>query len=252
MGLASRMQTTGSILFASIVASTSVAYAAALILDCVAGRRLIRGRARERCRRRLSALLLSIGRVSIKSESAAVSQIDTDGFGKGRGKAGMKYKHKACFKGLRRDRVVGDRDSIISLADNVSLLAPSRLRPSYFIVVLHSAGACTSTYTNQFHLCLNQLLQKGFRFDYFARCMCARKEFERWMPLCRLVGREVAEACHTAWDARRDSDGSGRRGQPATRGYFFSPDGVICQPVSRPILAGLPIKLALFMTLSLF
>ena len=165
MGLASRMQTTGSILFASIVASTSVAYAAALILDCVAGRRLIRGRARERCRRRLSALLLTIGRVSIKSESAAVSHIDTDGFGKGRDKAGMQYKHKVCFKGLRRDRVVGDRDSIISLADNVSLLAPSRLRPSYLIVVLHSAGACTSTYTNQFHLCLNQLLQKGFIFS---------------------------------------------------------------------------------------
>ena len=141
------------------------AYAAALFLDCVAGRRLIRGRARERCRRRLSALLLTIGRVSIKSESAAVSHIDTDGFGKGRDKAGMQYKHKACFKGLRRDRVVGDRDSIISLADNVSLLAPSRLRPSYLIVVLHSAGACTSTYTNQFHLCLNQLLQKGFYFS---------------------------------------------------------------------------------------
>ena len=141
------------------------AYAAALFLDCVAGRRLIRGRARERCRRRLSALLLTIGRVSIKSESAAVSHIDTDGFGKGRDKAGMQYKHKACFKGLRRDRVVGDRDSIISLADNVSLLAPSRLRPSYLIVVLHSAGACTSTYTNQFHLCLNQLLQKGLYFS---------------------------------------------------------------------------------------
>ena len=165
MGLASRMQTTGSILFASIVASTSIAYAAALFLDCVAGRRLIRGRARERCRRRLSALLLTIGRVSIKSESAAVSHIDTDGFGKGRDKAGMQYKHKACFKGLRRDRVVGDRDSTISLADNVSLLAPSRLRPSYLIVVLHSAGACTSTYTNQFHLCLAQAASEGFYFS---------------------------------------------------------------------------------------
>ena len=67
------------------------------LLD-VEGQHLSVGASTRGCRRRLTALLLTIGRVSNKDESAAVRQIDTEEFGKSRDKAETKDKSVTCCK----------------------------------------------------------------------------------------------------------------------------------------------------------